>query len=69
MGPEYWFSLAKEGGAYMAPLLLAGLLWMNTERKRLLIILEDKDEKLYALAVQTSALVAELKSIVFGRAA
>ncbi len=69
MGPEYWFNLAKEGGLYIAPFLLAALIWMNGERKRLLEECDDKDEKLYALAVQTATLTAELKAIVFGKSA
>lgn len=69
MGPEYWFNLAKEGGLYIAPFLLAALVWMNGERKRLLDECREKDEKLYMLAVQTATLTAELKAIVFGKSA
>jgi len=69
VGPDYWFNLAKEGGMYLAPALLGGLLWLASDRKRLLEEVKDKDEKLYDLAVQTATLTAELKAIVFGKSA
>lgn len=69
MGPEYWFNLAKEGGMYLAPCFLGGMIWLAKDRQRLLLEVKDKEEKLYELAVQTATLTAELKAIVFGKSA
>lgn len=41
---EQLYALVREGGAYCAPLLLAGLFWMEGDRRRLLRSLSDKDK-------------------------
>lgn len=69
MGPEWWFNLAREGGMYLAPCFLGGLIWMAADRKRLVDEVKEKDDKLYALSIQIATLSAELKAIVFGKAA
>ena len=60
-----WFSLVKEGGAYVAPLLLGAIFWLNQERKRLIEENKLKDERLVSLSEQSIAVAAELKMFLF----
>lgn len=60
-----WFSLVKEGGAFVAPLLLGAILWLNQDRKRLIEENKLKDERLVSLSEQSIALAAELKLFLF----
>jgi hypothetical protein len=60
-----WFSLVKEGGAYVAPLLLGAIIWLNQERKRLIEENKLKDDRLVSLSEQSIALAAELKMFLF----
>lgn len=60
-----WFSLVKEGGAYVAPLLLGAIFWLNQDRKRLIEENKTKDQRLVTLSEQSIALAAELKMFLF----
>ncbi len=66
-----WIQWAKEGGAYLSPFLLGALLWMNSDRNRLIKDVASKDEKLESLSERTIIFMAELKTFLFnnGRAA
>ena len=72
MALEWWFQKIQEGGAISAVLLLGALLWMNSDRKRLISALEikdaiiaDKDKKLENLSERTLVLLAEVKTFLF----
>lgn len=60
-----WFSLVKEGGAYVAPLLLGAILWLNQDRKRLIAENKLKDDRLVSLSEQSIAVSTELKMFLF----
>lgn len=60
-----WFLFVKTGGAYVSPLLLAALIWLNGERSRLLSELEKRDEKLESLAERWLVVITELRSYLF----
>lgn len=69
-----FFQYVKDGGAYCAPLLLAALLWLNSERIRLLGELktatdkiEAKSDKLESLAERTVVILTEFKGLMTGR--
>lgn len=72
-----WFTFAKEAGAYISPLLMAAVIWLNADRNRLLdslgkkdLVIADKDEKLQGLAERTLVTMAEIKTFLFsGRSA
>jgi hypothetical protein len=71
-----WIAWAKEAGAYISPLLMGAVIWLNADRNRLLealgkkdSLLMDKDEKLQSLAERTLVTMAEIKTFLFsGRA-
>ena len=60
-----WIAYVKEGGAYCAPLLLAAIYWLNTERARLLQEVKVRDEKLEELSDRALTVMAELKTFLF----
>jgi len=60
-----WFTFVKNGGAYVSPLLLAALIWLNGERSRLLLELEKRDEKMESLAERWLVVITELRSYLF----
>ncbi len=60
-----WLSYVKEGGIYCAPLLLMAVLWMNTERLRLLKELKEQDNKVHALAERVITITTEMKTFLF----
>jgi hypothetical protein len=62
-----WFDLAQKGGAYIAPLLLAALAWMTTDRNRLLARLEEKSKKVEDMAERMIVVMTEVKSLFGGR--
>ena len=68
MGAELgidWLAYVKEGGAWCAPLLLAAIYWLNTDRNRLLKEARIKDEKLEALSDKALTVMAELRTFLF----
>lgn len=65
MSAEQWFQLAKDGGAYIAPFLLGALLWMNTDRNRLIAENKLKDDRLVALSERSLTVFAEVKTFMF----
>jgi hypothetical protein len=68
--PPDWFDLVQKGGAYVSPLLLAALLWMNSERSRLLQRLKERDDRIDDLAERIIVVATELRTFLFvkGRA-
>lgn len=67
-----WLSYAKEAGAYISPLLMGAVIWLNADRNRLLeslgkkdALLSDKDEKLQSLSERTLVTMAEIKTFLF----
>jgi hypothetical protein len=73
-----WLAFAKEAGAYISPLLMGAVFWLNADRNRLLdsigkkdVQLLDKDEKLQSLSERTLVTMAEIKTFLFsaGRSA
>jgi hypothetical protein len=60
-----WFALVKDGGAYVAPLLLGAIFWLNQDRNRLIAENKAKDERLVILSEQSIAVAAELKMFLF----
>lgn len=67
-----WFSLVKEGGAYVSPLLLGAIFWLSADRNRLLNslkakddLLKEKDDKLASLSERTLVFMAEIKTFLF----
>jgi len=72
-----WIAYAKDAGAYISPLLMAAVIWLNADRNRLLeslgkkdLLLADKDEKLQSLSERTLVTMTEIKTFLFsGRGA
>lgn len=62
---QWWLTLAKEGGPYVAPFLLAAIVWLNIDRNRLIAENKQKDERLVHLSEQSIALAAELRMFLF----
>lgn len=60
-----WFALVKEGGIYVAPLLLGAIFWLNADRNRLIQDNKLKDERLLDLSERSIAVAAELKTFLF----
>ena len=67
-----WIVFAKEAGAYISPLLMGAVIWLNVDRNRLLdslgkkdTIIADKDEKLQSLSERTLVTMAEIKTFLF----
>jgi len=60
-----WFDFVRNGGNIASPLLLAALIWMNSERNRLLSELEKREEKLESLAERWLVVVTELRTFLF----
>lgn len=67
-----WIVFAKEAGAYISPLLMGAVIWLNADRNRLLnsigkkdVQLLDKDEKLHALSERTLVTMTEIKTFLF----
>jgi len=69
MNPPDWFAFVKDGGAYCAPLLLAALLWLNSDRNRLLSSLKEKDRQVEDLAERVLTVATELRTFLFNRGA
>lgn len=73
-----WITFAKEAGAYISPLLMGAVIWLNSDRNRLLeslgkkdLLLSEKDEKLQSLSERTLVTMTEIKTFMFsaGRSA
>lgn len=60
-----WLSWAKEAGAYISPLLMAAVLWLNADRTRLLSENKLKDDRLQDLAERLIIVSTELKMYLF----
>lgn len=67
-----WITFAKEAGAYISPLLMAAILWLVTDRNRLLdslskkdSVIAEKDEKLQSLSERTLVTMTEIKTFLF----
>lgn len=67
-----WIVFAKEAGAYISPLLMGAVIWLNVDRNRLLeslgkkdSIISDKDEKLQSLSERTLVTMTEIKTFLF----
>lgn len=67
-----WYQFVKEGGMYCAVLELGALVWLTTDRKRLLeslgakdVQLKEKDDKLASLSERTLVFMAEIKTFLF----
>jgi hypothetical protein len=65
MNLEWWFQLAKEGGGYLSPFLLAAIIWLNMDRKRLIEDNNKRSERLEALADRIITVSTELKTYLF----
>lgn len=60
-----WFAFAKEAGAYISPLLLGAILWLNEDRKRLIAENKQKDDRLVSLSERCLTVFAEVKTFMF----
>jgi len=67
-----WITWAKEAGAYISPLLMGAVFWLNADRNRLLEalgkkdeMLSDKDNKLHSLSERTLVAMTEIKTFLF----
>jgi shikimate kinase len=67
-----WITFAKEAGAYISPLLMGAVIWLNADRNRLLeslgkkdVLLSEKDEKLQSLSERTLVAMTEIKTFLF----
>ena len=67
-----WIVWAKEAGAYISPLLMGAVIWLNTDRNRLLNdllrkdeVIADKENKLLSLSERTLVTMAEIKTVLF----
>jgi hypothetical protein len=67
-----WIVFAKEAGAYISPLLMGAVIWLNADRNRLLesigkkdVLLSEKDEKLQGLSERTLVAMTEIKTFLF----
>lgn len=67
-----WITYAKEAGAYISPLLMGALIWLELDRRRLLeslgkkdALLAEKDDKLVSLSERTLVTMAEIKTFLF----
>lgn len=65
MTMEEWFTLAKDGGAYISPLLMGAVFWLNADRKRLIEENKLKDDRLVALSERSITVATELKTFLF----
>lgn len=57
---EALYALVREGGAYCAPLLLGGMLWLELDRRRLLRSLSKKDEVIAAKDAKIESLAERI---------
>lgn len=62
--PDF-YDLVTKGGAYVSPLLLAAILWLNADRNRLLSALKERDDKLESLSERHLVVMTELKTWLF----
>lgn len=67
-----WIVFAKEAGAYISPLLMGAVIWLNVDRNRLLdsigkkdLLLSEKDDKLQSLSERTLVTMTEIKTFLF----
>jgi hypothetical protein len=67
-----WIAYAKDAGAYISPLLMGALLWLNADRNRLVEalgekdeLLSEKDDKLHSLSERTLVTMTEIKTFLF----
>lgn len=60
-----WITWAKEAGVYISPLLMGGLLWLETERRRLLAENKSKDDRIFDLSERVITIATELKTYLF----
>ncbi len=60
-----WIAWAKEAGAYVSPLLMAALFWLNVDRNRLISENKEKDGKLSDLSERTITVMTELRTFLF----
>lgn len=67
-----WIAYAKEAGAYISPLLMGAVIWLNADRNRLLVslgkkdvLLSEKDEKLQSISERTLVTMTEIKTFLF----
>ena len=74
MSTEWLVAFVTEGGKYCAVLELLALIWMNTDRNRLLKsltakddLLKEKDDKLVSLSERTLVATTEIKTFLFQR--
>lgn len=62
---EQVFEFVQQGGAYCAPLLLLGLVWLAHDRDRVIKDNARKDEALKELAERVITISTELKTFLF----
>lgn len=60
-----WITWAKEAGAYISPLLMAAVFWLNADRARLIEENKLKDGRLQDLAERLIIVSTELKVFLF----
>lgn len=60
-----WITWAKEAGAYISPLLMAAVFWLNADRVRLIEENKLKDGRLQDLAERLIIVSTELKVFLF----
>jgi len=60
-----WITWAKEAGAYISPLLMGAVFWLNTDRSRLIAENKLKDDRIVDLAERVIAVSTELKMYLF----
>ena len=60
-----WITWAKEAGAYISPLLMGAVIWLNTDRNRLILENKQKDERLHGVSERLLVVATELKMYLF----
>lgn len=65
MGIEWWFDVVQKGGAIAAVLLLGALLWMNSDRNKVIADLKAERLKVDALADRVITIATRLDQFLF----
>lgn len=60
-----WFNYIREGGVYSSLLLFGAVIFLNTERVRLLKEVKEREIKIEALAERVIVLATEVRNFLF----
>ncbi len=60
-----WIVWAKEAGAYVSPLLMGAVIWLNSDRSRLITENKTKDDRIVELAERVITVATQLQMFLF----